>query len=59
LLTIAGYLAIALDNAQLYTSPSKKRQIERLKDFSKHRRIAQRGCAGIDLHGAMSLEHAD
>ena len=37
LFTIAGYLAIALDNAQLYTSLEQKAaQIERLKDFSEN-----------------------
>ncbi len=35
--TIAGYLAIALDNAQLYHSLEQKAaQIERLKDFSEN-----------------------
>jgi len=35
LFTIAGYLAVALDNAQLYSSLEQKaQQIERLKDFS-------------------------
>ena len=35
--TIAGYLAIALDNAQLYSSLEQKAaQIERLKDFSEN-----------------------
>ena len=37
LFTIAGYLAIALDNAQLYSSLEQKAlQIERLKDFSEN-----------------------
>jgi len=37
LFTIAGYVAIALDNAQLYTSLEQKaRQIEHLKDFSEN-----------------------
>jgi PAS domain S-box-containing protein len=37
LLTIAGYLAVALDNAQLYSSLEQKaQQIERLKDFSEN-----------------------
>jgi two-component system, NtrC family, sensor kinase len=36
-LTIAGYLAIALDNAHLYSSLEQKaQQIERLKDFSEN-----------------------
>jgi two-component system NtrC family sensor kinase len=35
--TIAGYLAVALDNAQLYSSLEQKaQQIERLKDFSEN-----------------------
>jgi two-component system NtrC family sensor kinase len=35
--TIAGYLAIALDNAHLYSSLEQKaQQIERLKDFSEN-----------------------
>ena len=37
LFTIAGYLAVALDNAQLYSSLEQKaHQIERLKDFSEN-----------------------
>jgi PAS domain S-box-containing protein len=37
LLTIAGYLAVALDNAQLYSSLEQKaQQVERLKDFSEN-----------------------
>jgi len=37
LLTIAGYVAIAIDNAQLYHSlEHKAAQIERLKDFSEN-----------------------
>jgi two-component system NtrC family sensor kinase len=55
LLTIAGYLAIALDNAQLYTSLEQKAaQIERLKDFSEN--IVESlnvGVLAIDLHGAI------
>jgi len=36
-LTIAGYLAVALDNAQLYSSLEQKaQQVERLKDFSEN-----------------------
>ena len=35
--TIAGYMAVALDNAQLYSSLEQKaQQIERLKDFSEN-----------------------
>ena len=35
--TIAGYLAVALDNAQLYSSLEQKaQQIEHLKDFSEN-----------------------
>jgi PAS domain S-box-containing protein len=55
LLTIAGYLAIALDNAQLYTSLEQKAaQIERLKDFSEN--IVESlnvGVLAIDLDGAI------
>jgi len=37
LFTIAGYLAVALDNARLYSSLEQKaQQIERLKDFSEN-----------------------
>ena len=37
LFTIAGYVAIALDNAQLYSSLEQKAlEIERLKDFSEN-----------------------
>ena len=37
LFTIAGYVAVALDNAQLYSSLEQKAsQIERLKDFSEN-----------------------
>ena len=37
LFTIAGYLAVALDNAQLYSSLEEKaHQVERLKDFSEN-----------------------
>src|ERR1700687_25182 len=55
LLTIAGYLAIALDNAQLYASLEQKAvQIERLKDFSEN--IVESlnvGVLAIDLDGAI------
>jgi len=55
LLTIAGYLAIALDNAQLYTSLEQKAvQIERLKDFSEN--IVESlnvGVLALDLNGAV------
>jgi two-component system NtrC family sensor kinase len=55
LLTIAGYLAIALDNAQLYTSIEQKAvQIERLKDFSEN--IVESlnvGVLAVDLDGAI------
>jgi len=37
LVTIAGYLAVAVDNAQLYSSLEQKAElIERLKDFSEN-----------------------
>ena len=55
LFTIAGYLAIALDNAQLYTSLEQKAvQIERLKDFSEN--IVESlnvGVLAVDLDGAV------
>ncbi len=55
LFTIAGYLAIALDNAQLYTSLERKAlQIERLKDFSEN--IVESlnvGVLAVDLDGAV------
>jgi two-component system NtrC family sensor kinase len=55
LLTIAGYLAIALDNAQLYYSLEQKAaQIERLKDFSEN--IVESlnvGVLALDLNGAV------
>ena len=56
LFTIAGYVAIALDNAQLYPSLEQKaQQIERLKDFSrKYRRIAQRRRPGRGFRQAAS-----
>ena len=51
--TIAGYLAIALDNAQLYNSLEQKAaQVERLKDFSEN--IVESlnvGVLAVDLSG--------
>ncbi len=53
LFTIAGYVAIALDNAHLYSSLEKKAvQIERLKDFSEN--IVETlnvGVLAVDLDG--------
>jgi PAS domain S-box-containing protein len=53
--TIAGYLAIALDNAQLYNSLEQKAaQIERLKDFSEN--IVESlnvGVLAVDFAGAV------
>ncbi len=53
LFTIAGYVAIALDNAQLYSSLEQKaQQIERLKDFSEN--IVESlnvGVLAVDLEG--------
>jgi PAS domain S-box-containing protein len=53
--TIAGYLAIALDNAQLYSSLEQKAaQIERLKDFSEN--IVESlnvGVLAVDFGGAV------
>ena len=55
LLTIAGYLAIALDNAHLYNSLAQKAaQIERLKDFSEN--IVESlnvGVLAVDFSGAV------
>jgi len=55
LLTIGGYLAMALDNAQLYSSLEQKAaQIERLKDFSEN--IVESlnvGVIAVDLDGAI------
>jgi two-component system, NtrC family, sensor kinase len=65
LFTIAGYVAIALDNAQLYSSlEHKAQQIERLKDFSEN--IVESlnvGVLAIDLEGKIEfwnsqLEHS-
>ncbi len=53
--TIGGYLAIALDNAQLYSSLEQKAaQIERLKDFSEN--IIESlnvGVLAVDFDGAV------
>jgi two-component system, NtrC family, sensor kinase len=53
--TIGGYLAIALDNAQLYSSLEQKAaQIERLKDFSEN--IIESlsvGVLAVDFNGAV------
>ena len=62
LFTIAGYVAIALDNAQLYSSLEQKaQQIERLKDFSEN--IVESlnvGVLAVDFEGPHRvLEHAD
>ncbi len=55
LITIAGYLAIALDNSQLYSSLEQKAaQIERLKDFSEN--IVESlnvGVLAVDFGGAV------
>ena len=59
--TIAGYVAIALDNSQLYTSLEQKAlEIARLKDFSEN--IVESlnvGVLAVDLggHGGI-VEHA-
>jgi two-component system, NtrC family, sensor kinase len=51
--TIAGYVAVALDNAQLYTSLEQKAlEIARLKDFSEN--IVESlnvGVLAVDLYG--------
>ena len=53
--TIGGYLAMALDNAQLYSSLEQKAaEIERLKDFSEN--IVESlnvGVLAVDLGGAV------
>ncbi|MBI3670109.1 MAG: PAS domain S-box protein [Acidobacteria bacterium] len=53
LFTIAGYVAVAIDNAQLYSSLEQKAaQIERLKDFSEN--IVESlnvGVLAVDLDG--------
>ena len=53
--TIAGYLAVALDNAQLYSSLEQKAQeIARLKDFSEN--IVESlnvGVLAVDLEGSV------
>jgi len=53
LFTIAGYVAIALDNAQLYSSLEQKaQQIERLKDFSENIVESLKvGVLAVDLEG--------
>jgi two-component system, NtrC family, sensor kinase len=55
LVTIAGYLAIALDNAQLYNSIEQKAaQIERLKDFSENIVESMNvGVLAVDFGGAV------
>ncbi len=64
LFTIAGYVAIAIDNARLYSSLEQKAaQIERLKDFSEN--IVESlnvGVLAVDLEGRVEswntqLEH--
>jgi two-component system, NtrC family, sensor kinase len=53
--TIAGYLAIALDNSQLYTSLEQKAfEVARLKDFSEN--IVESlnvGVLAVDLYGSV------
>ena len=53
--TIAGYVAIALDNSQLYTSLEQKAlQVARLKDFSEN--IVESlnvGVLAVDLEGTV------
>ena len=53
LFTIAGYVAIAMDNAQLYSSLEQKaHQIERLKDFSENIVESLKvGVLAVDLEG--------
>jgi two-component system NtrC family sensor kinase len=53
--TIAGYVAIALDNSQLYSSLEQKAaEVARLKDFSEN--IVESlnvGVLAVDLHGTI------
>jgi two-component system, NtrC family, sensor kinase len=53
--TIAGYVAIALDNSQLYSSLEQKAaEVARLKDFSEN--IVESlnvGVLAVDLHGTV------
>jgi two-component system NtrC family sensor kinase len=53
--TIAGYVAIALDNSQLYSSLEQKAaEVARLKDFSEN--IVESlnvGVMAVDLHGTI------
>ena len=53
LFTMAGYVAVALDNAQLYSSLEQKAlQIERLKDFSENVIESLKvGVLAVDLDG--------
>lgn len=53
LVTIAGYLAVAVDNGQLYSSLEQKAQlIERLKDFSENIVESMKvGVFAVDLQG--------
>jgi two-component system, NtrC family, sensor kinase len=53
LFTIAGYVAVALDNAQLYSSLEQKaEQIERLRDFSENViESLNVGVLAVDLDG--------
>ncbi len=55
LLTMAGYMAVAIDNARLYQSLEQKAaQIERLKDFSEN--IVESlnvGVLAVDLEGRL------
>jgi two-component system, NtrC family, sensor kinase len=55
LITIAGYLAIALDNSLLYSSLEQKAaQIERLKDFSENIVESMNvGVLAVDFSGAV------
>ncbi len=55
LFTIAGYVAIAMDNAQLYSSLEQKAvQIERLKDFSENIVESLKvGVLAVDLEGCV------
>jgi two-component system, NtrC family, sensor kinase len=65
LVTIGGYLAVAVDNGQLYSSLEQKAQmIERLKDFSENIVESMKvGVLALDLQGHIEfwnsqLEHS-
>jgi PAS domain S-box-containing protein len=60
LFTIAGYLAVALDNAQLYSSLQERaQQIKRLKDFSENIIESMNvGVLAVDFEGRIEFWNA-